>query len=101
MRAYARPETWQAAADSLQALAQDPVASGVPNGQALLQAEFLRRNTVDFWWLHARLLHPSGPSPLAAISPSVILGVVSAILLRLADRRRRQSEDTGSVGKGC
>jgi len=87
IRAYARPETWQAATNSLQVLATSPAASDVPNGQALLQAEFMRRNTPDFWWLHARLLDPARPGPLVLVAPWMILALASGWLLWFADRR--------------
>ncbi|MBU0511469.1 MAG: hypothetical protein KKD28_08130 [Chloroflexi bacterium] len=54
LKAYSQTETWQQATLSLQAIADH--APDVPNGQALLQSEFLRRNTLDFWWLHIVLL---------------------------------------------
>ena len=90
MRAYMRTETWQAAARSLQGMD----APGVPNGKALLQAEFFRRNTPDFWWLHGRLLDPSRPAPFVSILPWLALGLVSALALWLAER------PTPLLGKG-
>ncbi len=61
LRAYARPETRQAAGAALVALGDDPAAAGIPDGGALLQAEFERRNTPDLWWVHL-LLAPLGPA---------------------------------------
>ena len=90
VRAYMRTETWQAAARSLQGMD----APGVPNGKALLQAEFFRRNTPDFWWLHGRLLDPSRPASFVSILPWLALGLVSALALWLAER------PTPLLGKG-
>ena len=87
IRAYTRPETWQAATNSLQALATSPAASDVPNGRDLLTAEFMRRNTPNFWWLHARLLDPARPGPLVLVAPWMILALASGWLLWYADRR--------------
>ena len=52
--AYGRPEAWQAASMSLDRLKLDD--QGVRNGEDLLVSEFLRRNTLDFWWLHIYIL---------------------------------------------
>ena len=69
LQAYSRVETWQQAALNLQAIAE--YAPDVPNGQAVLQSEFLRRNTPDFWWLHIRLFTPA--HPVSFVAPTVTL----------------------------
>ena len=87
IRAYARPQTWHAAAKSLQVLAISPTPSDVPNGRDLLTAEFMRRNTPDFWWLHARLVDPACPGPMVLVVPWIVLALASGWLLGFADRR--------------
>jgi hypothetical protein len=77
LRAYTQSKTWQTAARSLQGMD----APGVPNGRALLQAEFLRRNSPDVWWLHGRLLDPSRPAPFVVVLPWLALGLVSTLAL--------------------
>lgn len=53
INAYGQQNTWEAAATEMENLAL--AGAGVQNGVELLQSEFSRRNTIDFWWLPVRL----------------------------------------------
>jgi hypothetical protein len=65
LAAYRRPEIWQAARLSLGEIRSFPAAT--PDLIPLLEAEFTRRNTLDFWWLHPRLSDPGYPVWLAVL----------------------------------
>jgi hypothetical protein len=54
---YARPEVRSDAATALDAFATSPATHSIPNGPQILQDEFKRRNTPDFWWYHMYLEH--------------------------------------------
>jgi hypothetical protein len=54
IRIYQKPEGWKAAANSLAILDEEGQSQNAINGSALLQAEFFRLNTLDFWWLHPK-----------------------------------------------
>ncbi len=53
--AYRHSETWAQAHRQIAVLQQR--APDSPNASALLVSEFLRQNTIDFWWIHLWMLH--------------------------------------------
>ncbi len=64
--AYRQKNTWKAATSQMEKLVL--AGAGVQNGVELLQSEFLRRNTIDFWWLHARLRGDNSPGAWACVA---------------------------------
>jgi 4-amino-4-deoxy-L-arabinose transferase-like glycosyltransferase len=50
MKAYTQPETWESARASIDSIIQ--TAPNVQNGEAILVSDFLRRNTLNIWWLN-------------------------------------------------
>ena len=57
LKIYSKSENWRAASDVLDRL--QLAGGGTRNGKVILVSEFLRRNTLDFWWLNGFLLSPS------------------------------------------
>ena len=53
VNSYRYQTTWKEAVAEIENLAL--AGAGIQNGVELLQSEFLRRNTIDFWWLPLRL----------------------------------------------
>ncbi len=51
LRFYSAPEAWRQARQEIDALRAGAAAQVVLNGPDLIEAEFLRRNTLDLWWL--------------------------------------------------
>jgi hypothetical protein len=62
LSAYREASTRKAAMESLRQLSQIAQQSSVQNGEALLFAEFFRRNTPDFWWYHLSMVDTSYPT---------------------------------------
>lgn len=51
LRFYRAPQAWRQARQEIDALRAGAMAQAIPNGPELVEAEFLRRNTLDLWWL--------------------------------------------------
>lgn len=58
---YLNPGSWKTASSTLDELEKFSTGQAVQNGYALLQAEFLRLNTIDLWWLNRGLVNPPLP----------------------------------------
>ena len=81
--AYRKPETWQAAQVSLVNMTRW-VNDEVQNALPLLEAEFYRRNTFGFWWLHNRYMDTQFPVSRLVL-PWLALAFFSAGVLRWCD----------------
>ena len=80
LQAYTQPQTWEEARKSLQAL--EVTGLGIQNGAAILQAEFLRRNSISFWWLNNAYLFSANPKfPVGTLLPWLFILIVSTIVL--------------------
>ena len=65
LTAYAQPEVRQEAAEAMTSLSMGTSTQDIPNESQLLQDEFKRQNTPDFWWYHLYLRRQAsgrGPS---------------------------------------
>jgi hypothetical protein len=95
LRAYSSRSTWNAAERSLREIDQYASQLDIPNARELLRADFFRRNTPDFWWLHGALL-ASDYRPVMAIFPGVLFSIAGTAGMVFGNRRARP----GSRPKG-
>jgi hypothetical protein len=86
LETYTSRSTWNAAEQSLHEIDRYASQMDVPNGRELLRADFFRRNTPDFWWLHGALLGSDYRSSLAII-PWFLLSIAGAVGMVFGDER--------------
>ena len=86
LRAYFSQSTWDAAEQSLHEIDRYAGQMDIPNGRELLRADFFRRNTPDFWWLHRTLLG-SDYRPSLTILPWFLLSIAGAVGMVFGDGR--------------
>jgi hypothetical protein len=77
---YYQSDGWQKASVALDNIAIYSSAQPVTDAYSLLQAEFLRTNTLDLWWLNHGIVNPS--LPLWWVGLPWMLLIVALIMLK-------------------